>query len=85
MMIQGKCPDCKKMWITDTCSGGHLDSLTPKIWPQYEEGRILEEYCSECCVDNHDANYLGEKAKLIPKKKKQGSRHIDPKKVLMGH
>lgn len=79
MMIQGKCPDCKKMWICDTDSG-HLNSLMPRIWPQYEEGRILEEYCSVCCCDNHDCNYLGKDAELIPRKKK-GRRRIDPSKI----
>jgi len=78
-MIQGKCPDCKKMWIHDPEKGYESDQAKA-VWPQYEEGRILIECCPQCCIDNHDGEYFGSIAKMLPKRRRQESRHIDPAK-----
>lgn len=81
MMYQFQCPISKKMWIF-TPQNKEEAANAAKVWPQYEEGRILMDYCPEVSAEKYGGDFLGEKAEFMPKKKK-GGRRIDPDNVVI--
>lgn len=81
MMYQFQCPDTKKMWIFNPKNEEEAINAK-KLWPQYEEGRILQDYHPDVCADKYNGDFLGSKAEFLPKKNK-GRRLIDPEKSLV--